>query len=207
MIIFLSGKAGAGKDEFAKVAVEKFGFTRVAFADALKEEVEEFCVEHGIDYERRNFWGTPKDKERELKVPYVKCAKTPDWFLSFLAVHGRFNEDIWHFSARVLLQYWGTELRRSQDPDYWVKQLIRSCEFPGDFVITDGRFVNELDACKNIGALTVRIFRPETRPTGIVGHPSESGLDHEILWDKVICNSGSLKEYRAAVEEYLREVV
>ena len=36
-VIGLSGFAGAGKDEVGRVLVEDFGFTRVAFADTLKE--------------------------------------------------------------------------------------------------------------------------------------------------------------------------
>lgn len=36
-LIGLSGFAGAGKDEVAKVLVERHGFTRVAFADPLKD--------------------------------------------------------------------------------------------------------------------------------------------------------------------------
>lgn len=40
--IFITGYAGSGKDTLGQTLVERAGFTRLAFADALKEEVAEY---------------------------------------------------------------------------------------------------------------------------------------------------------------------
>jgi len=37
MIIGLSGYASAGKDSVAQILVEKFGYKRMAFADAIRD--------------------------------------------------------------------------------------------------------------------------------------------------------------------------
>jgi dephospho-CoA kinase len=37
MIIGLSGYSRSGKDEVAKILVEDYGFTRIAFADKIRE--------------------------------------------------------------------------------------------------------------------------------------------------------------------------
>ena len=37
MIIGLSGYAQSGKDTVAKVLIEEYGFTRIAFADKIRE--------------------------------------------------------------------------------------------------------------------------------------------------------------------------
>jgi hypothetical protein len=41
MIVLLSGKAGSGKDAAAALLVEEMNFTRLAFADMLKEQVSQ----------------------------------------------------------------------------------------------------------------------------------------------------------------------
>ena len=43
-LIALSGKSGSGKDTLAAEMVEHLGFTRIAFADRLKTEVQSRCI-------------------------------------------------------------------------------------------------------------------------------------------------------------------
>ena len=47
-VIMLSGRFGVGKDFIAEQLVNTLGYTRISFADALKEEVAE---QHGISVE------------------------------------------------------------------------------------------------------------------------------------------------------------
>lgn len=63
---------------------------------------------------------------------------------------------------RGLLQWWGTEFRRSTDPDYWVRQLAEKLtrhQAPdlGTAVVTDARFTNELDMLRERGFTIVRL--------------------------------------------------
>jgi hypothetical protein len=46
---------------------------------------------------------------------------------------------------RRLMQYWGTDIRRALDPDYWCKRLIQNIDPSKNYVITDCRFDNEVN--------------------------------------------------------------
>src|SRR6478736_3251293 len=50
MIIGLSGYARSGKDEAAKVLVEEYGFTRIAFADKLRDFLLAVDPIVGVDF-------------------------------------------------------------------------------------------------------------------------------------------------------------
>lgn len=82
---------------------------------------------------------------------------------------------------RWLLQQWGTELRRSQDPDYWVKYAFKTIEDWGDtvrsvngqyktellkhpdvWVFTDVRFDNEAQGVRDRGGIIVEVTAPSS---------------------------------------------
>lgn len=90
---------------------------------------------------------------------------------------------------RWLLQHYGTEYRRAQDPDYWVKKAISTAQrhiFNGsDLVIfTDVRFGNEAGAIRYQDGLVVEVVADDAtrahRLGGVVldGHASED-IDFE----------------------------
>lgn len=88
-----------------------------------------------------------------------------------------------------LLQWWGTEYRRAQDPDYWVKKVFYELKnFDGVVVISDVRFVNEFAAIKNNGGFTINITRVNADGSTFVApdrdakHISEVALDG-VDWD------------------------
>ncbi len=101
---------------------------------------------------------------------------------------------------RPVLQAWGTEFRRSQDPDYWVKKAeesITRTEVGIPIVFTDARFPNELDMLRSNGFLCVKLDMPEDhvrrylREAGrseveidkMLNHPSETawqGYDFDV---------------------------
>lgn len=92
--------------------------------------------------------------------------------------------------VRALLQWWGTELRRNQDEDYWIDHLARRIDqrLPRVDVpvfVTDVRFVNEARWVRQQGGIVVKVEAgPLTRaarlgitPERLVvvsSHPSES---------------------------------
>ncbi len=71
---------------------------------------------------------------------------------------------------RALLQWYGTDYRRAQDEDYWVKDGLRrvndtadNLRYVGDIliVITDVRFANEAVAIRDAGGLCLEVKAPK----------------------------------------------
>ncbi len=96
------------------------------------------------------------------------------------------------YEVRRLLQWWGTDLRREQDPDYWVKkgigfalELAVSCPVDSLIVFTDVRFGNEAEAIRKIGGKVLEVVAPNrvraARTGGMVtpSHASEE-IDFEV---------------------------
>ena len=136
-------------------------------------------------------------------------------------------------TPRFLLQFIGTNLFRNQlHPEIWVNSLMneykpqwkeetkvywkeRLSEYP-NFIITDLRFPNEMEAVKKKGGITIRVNRPcdicggsgyhkMSCPVSKSGeHLSETSLD-KAEFDYVIENSGSIEELIEKVREILKK--
>lgn len=107
-------------------------------------------------------------------------------------------------SGGSALQIIGVALR-DKFPDIWIKAsgLEQTARFVDRVVVTDVRFQNEADAVKSLGGILVRINRP-----GFAGdsHTSEISGD-TIKWDHVIDNVGTLAEFEAKVDEFIRPLL
>ncbi len=147
--IGLAGKAGAGKDyvyEYLRKHSSRDLVHRVAFADGVRLEVEETLTE-GLHFIEGD--GT-------------------SWELDELPIlwHKPYSEAI-----RRLLQWWGTDLRRAQNPDYWVtrgmERADRAAEIaevhrrPSLIVFTDVRFENEAKAIDQRGGTVLEVIAPD----------------------------------------------
>ena len=158
VLIGVLGKSGAGKDEFCKAILSRYGseyqIERIALADAVKAEVDyigpfAMCIDYN--------------------VPYDENAPKNDPLCS--TEHGK---------QRQLLQFWG-QYRRQSDLFYWVKKLDqRICQSPARIVIvSDVRYTNERFYIKRTG-FTVRINREGH--VGLTGeaaaHVSENELNN-----------------------------
>ena len=111
VIIGLTGEAGAGKDSVAQ-ALFGTGFRAIAFADALRAEVAEaWRVDVRMLIDRVL-------KETPLPALAIGMCNSPG-FLRW-AVHRGYGLHEPR-SARWLMQHWGTEYRRGQDPGYWLR--------------------------------------------------------------------------------------
>ena len=193
MVVGIAGAYGSGKDEAASVLTAEFGFERVNFADALKAEVAAtlpltlaaYADEYNAD---------------------VRGIKDSEWLLERrrpLSVTDLLQE---HKPPviRALLQEWGTELRRREDAEYWVRRWSARVAAIGGLthiVSTDVRFPNEATAIKAMGGRLVKILRP-----GFAGdsHASERGLDHWTEWDAEWRNDRSLPLFHEEVRAWAR---
>lgn len=79
---------------------------------------------------------------------------------------------------RTILQWWGTDFRRSKDDTYWTKQwLQRAVISTADILIApDVRFDNEFQAIKGSDGIMIRVNRETSDLSD--KHPSETELDN-----------------------------
>ena len=80
---------------------------------------------------------------------------------------------------RALLQWWGTEYRRAQDPYYWVNKVKDkiSEDKPGIALISDLRFLNEAVFVLANDGITVNVKREGYVDLTAAQHGSEHELD------------------------------
>lgn len=145
MLIGLSGLAGSGKSEVAAILVNEFGFTRVKFADPLKNMLRTLMRDMGY---------CEDDIERHVEGD-LKEAIIPEIGVTM----------------RHLMVTLGTEWGRDAvHPDLWTRLWAASADNHTDVVVDDVRFVNEVDLIRGRGGKIWRIER-----TGLVAgdHVSE----------------------------------
>ena len=166
---------------------ERYDIRRYAFADALKREVNAAALEAG---------GMEK-----LFLPNRRFALCKGYYMEFpewvqYDSNAPMDDPLCPLGKqRTLLQFWGAEYRRSQDPDYWVKQLANTIELekPQIALISDLRFANEMAFVKEYGE-TIRVDRAGLPPST---HASETALDDVSPedWSIILTNDGTLSEF------------
>jgi len=169
MIIGLTGYAQSGKDSVAQTLVEKYGYTRVAFADKIRELLIETnpLIRDGFRVE------------------------------SVVSAYGWDQAKVLFPEIRYLLQSLGVGARTIFGENFWVQQALRQVHFEGNYVITDVRFTNEADAIKKYDDAQIwRIKRPGVQ--AVNAHISESELDGYKV-DKILSNGGTLEELELLV--------
>jgi hypothetical protein len=145
-IIGISAKMGCGKSTFTKHLLNLLGskYVKLSFGDVLKEECSRRFV-YPIEW---NY--SEEGKNKIIVLP-----------------------DDNKLTVRALLQWYGTDICRAKDSDYWVKKVqtkidsLKEVSILG-VVIDDVRFPNEHKICD----LTVRL-------ESYKGYPQYPGYDHE----------------------------
>lgn len=115
-------------------------------------------------------------------------------------------------AGRTLLQYVGTDVVRTQKPNYWVgfvEDMLTMFGENWDYVlIPDTRFPNEVDVMKQqFNTIHLRVVRdnfesPLTKEQQM--HPSEVALDN-VTPDILIHNDGSLRELKKKINHIITE--
>jgi hypothetical protein len=165
-LIGFGHRARQGKNTAAQAVLESLPLaTEVhmyAFADALKREVRTLCAKYGGQWELIRAW-----QEEGVMPPSV-----------------HFEEP----KPRSLLQWYGTEFRRKQDPEVWVKRLRKTLEEhnPDVALITDVRFPNEAEYIKQQGGTLIKCVRTTAADVEVAEHWSEAALDSFTGWDFVL---------------------
>ena len=206
MIIGIVGFAGSGKGTVSDILVEHHDFTKLSFADAVKDATS------AIFGWSRHLLEGDTDESREFR-------ETKDDFWS-----ARFGYDV---TPRYMLQLMGTEAGREVfNQDLWIHTVERRIrhkqewEFEDNFVIPDVRFVNEIQAIRKWGGVVIRVVRgaePEwydaalkANRTGDLNDIIATGV-HISEWAWIgqqfnyqISNSGTLSMLQADVNHMLR---
>lgn len=153
VLIGLSGVAGSGKDTVAGILVEKHGFKRYAFADAVKDAADSIGELVWLPYFNRSL----ADIRKHLTWDELKRSpELPE--------------------CRRLLQLVGTELgRQVLGDDCWVNIVERKWKSDGcpDAVITDLRFENEQYFVEDEGGYVIELIRPDNPDAIPADHASE----------------------------------
>lgn len=164
-LIGLSGYARSGKDEAAKVLVDKYEFTRVAFADKLREVL--YALNPVITIKPYHNWGV--DPPNGYTRVFLK---------EVIDVYGwdSYKETEFGDEIRRLLQRLGTEAGKELLGDsIWVDAALTGHPADAKIVVTDVRFPNEAERIKSLGGIVVRVNRPGVKAAN--AHSSEVALD------------------------------
>lgn len=189
MIIAICGLIGAGKDTAADYLVNWHEFKRDSFAATLKDAVS---AVFGWD--------------RELLEGRTKAAREwreqiDTWWANRL--------DMPDLTPRWVLQYWGTDVFRNHfHRDIWIASLENKLRQTKDnVVISDCRFLNEVESIRRIGGRVIRIVRgqdpewfhlartaPDRMPAQYPGvHASEYSWA-PTEFDHIVENNGTIDE-------------
>lgn len=213
MILGISGKAATGKTTAAKHMRPLFKKETVIIpmAMVLREEVEAFLRRIDADESVPLLYGSQEDKVMVFYVDKQKALADCDKWHDFIRVNQDIQDRVGQtaVTTRRILQWWGTEYRRAQDPDYWTKAWGRKVSGYDvekmHLLVDDVRFMNELHVIKEHGGLIVKIERPGF--DGANNHASETSLDDYTDWDGKILNDGTLEEFERKVETLVASLV
>ena len=173
-IIGLTGYAQSGKDTFASILVEKYGYSRIAFADKIRDFL------YGIN-------------------PMVGCS--PTGYLQDLVNLVGWDKAKQEPQVRRLLQDLGISARDLISEDIWVTAALSSVSKDQRIVITDVRFENEAAMIKSMGGQLWRVKRSGVGPVN--DHVSESEMDGYKV-DQIFVNNGTLEELQALITTRMR---
>lgn len=206
-IIGLCGYAGAGKDTVGDLLATHAGFRKIAFADALRDElVEAFHVERMV-FTRAEFKHQPMAElalERTTSLGFIGAVlqhlgeTEPGVPVAVQLKLGR--------TPRQVMQWWGTQYRRRENTGYWtriVRDSITDHMRQGhehNFVVTDVRFDNEATTLRNMGGVLWQVPRTGVDAATTPEGTHESATDGaEFAPEVVIPNTGTLRELQQAV--------
>jgi hypothetical protein len=173
-LVAVSGYARTGKDSIVGFLVEDHGFTRVAFADIMRE-----CA---------------LALDPLIELNHVMATKR----LSELVEEFGWDEakERWA-EVRRTLQRLGTEVGRNiLGQNIWVDAAFNRLDSTGSYAIADARFWNEAIAVERRDGQVWRVERPGYGPVN--DHPSETGLD-DWPFDVRFVNDRTLEDLRGDV--------
>lgn len=177
------GAIGSGKSTMCNELIDRdlhmARFKKISFADPLKHEVAIALAETN-----RDFIHDAKDWEATLRDPQRKLP------------------------YRGLLQWWGTDYRRAQNPDYWVEKWHSATHVAANHnqivLVDDCRFPNEYALLRDMGYVIVLLHSEHGSVSDdavAVSHESEAHWP--TFWYNLSLAWIPVSERVQALEDYL----
>jgi hypothetical protein len=195
-LIAFTATAQSGKDTATDYLVKHHGFTRVAFADTLKEMAYAL---NPIVITRSGYYGQPISSYGGGNL----WCNEGDRLKTIVDVYG------WEDAKRIkevreLLQRLGTEAGREiLGENIWVETAMKKAAKFDKVAISDCRFSNEVQAVRDAGGIVVKIERPGFEP--INSHISDTGIK-DLQADYLIRNTGTVEDLHRDIEELLQSI-
>jgi uncharacterized protein (UPF0179 family) len=212
MIIGINGKIGSGKDTVGSII--QYLTSKEATSKGSYSHCQEMGLTYTVDYEIKKFAG--KLKEVASLLTGIDIEDFEDQEFKKLEMPECWNKmqqsgrsKVWlPMTYRQFLQELGTEaMRDGLHTNVWVNALFADYKppkmsqyNPSNWIITDMRFENELEAVVKHKGIAIRVVRPERTLTGT--HPSEIALDGFIMHYEII-NDGTIEDLVEKVKEIL----
>lgn len=175
-LVGISGKMGSGKDTVASLIAERFSQSGEkvvirSLADSLKEEVARLVADALMSQSEQGFCDSVTSWSRISSIQAQELLKVlHPLVVSLLEQMVESNEvtaELLYRNpadkplVREVLKFWGNDVRRAQNPDYWVNMAAGYTEEQRSMgvscVIPDVRRQNEAGFIKDAGGLLVRL--------------------------------------------------
>lgn len=182
-IIGITGRKRHGKDTLGDHLVKNHGYTKIGFADALKDACREI-----FGFSEEQLYGNLK----EVDDPFWKTS--PRKVLQYVGTE--------LFRERI------SEILPEVGQDIWIKVVenkILSEQLTNPdkkYVITDVRFENELQFIKRLKGQVIKVQRDVKSIDNTCDHASETYID-SIEANFTIKNDGTLEELYEKLDTYL----
>ena len=216
MVIGISGRLGSGKDTVGKII--QYLTAEDVGADCLKRIRAGLSIDgyHNSSFENKKFAGKLKLIGSILSGVPVENFEDQEFKKLPMSLD-------WEMTYREFLQKLGTEaMRDGLHKNVWVNALFADYKwytkewdelgnetlgaYP-NWLVTDMRFPNELDAVILREGITIRVNRPvhalSEENNAVQLHPSETALDNSEF-HYIIDNDGSFEDLMKKVEEILK---
>lgn len=212
MIIGLCGAARSGKDTVANYLAEGHDqVVRIQIAEPLKAYVRDL-----FDWTEEHTDGALKDTpdQRYPKAGvhvWIRSFNDGSWFECGCGIRVHASDTVppgectTYLTPRHAMQQLGGEFAESTwNSIYAVRAARTAAEWDGLAIITDCRFLRDIQAVKDVGGIIVEVTRPlaDALPGSGSKHASETARDtpeFQALVDYWIDNDGTLEELHTKV--------
>lgn len=221
-ILGVGHRARQGKDTIAQyILTHRAQVYVMHFADALYEEVRNKDRRYPLVTKLWGLYGYGLlDNAEDGRYIFKSNEEVP--YLHKI-MSERNIDGYWGMDEKdaPMLQFWGTDFRRTQHPDYWVRRaneqvqfLIRSREKALDLwiVLSDTRFKNEVAYVKSQNGYYIRVERFEKPGVQFIdssrdpNHPSEIDIQNEQPYEIIAAVSGDLDRLHDKTEKLLNRL-